>query len=139
MGYAFSFNVVLILGGVNVGAYVHYPTISTEMLVRVRSRKRGHTNSDVISSSTILSQGKLLYVHQWPFCCHGDSITRQVLPILHVLLRPISAQGVVCHGQLVVDEGTYRLRFDPYRPTDRVSALLASVDFVESDGVIETS
>jgi alpha-1,2-mannosyltransferase len=60
MGYAFTFNVVKLLTGVKIGAYVHYPTISTDMLARVKSRQRGHTNSDTISSSAILSRGKLL-------------------------------------------------------------------------------
>lgn len=60
MGYAFTFYVAIILGGIPVGAYVHYPTISTNMLERVKSRKTGHTNSDAISSSSVLSQGKLL-------------------------------------------------------------------------------
>lgn len=61
MGYAFTFHVVRILGGIPVGAYVHYPTISTDMLERVKSRRKGHTNSDAISSSSVLSRGKLLY------------------------------------------------------------------------------
>jgi hypothetical protein len=62
MGYAFTFHVVSILAQVPVGAYIHYPTISTDMLKRVKSRKRWHTNSDIISSSSVLSYGKLLYV-----------------------------------------------------------------------------
>ena len=64
MGYAFTFFVMKILcwGRVPIGAYVHYPTISTEMLSRVRSRKRWHTNDDRISSSSTLSFGKLMYV-----------------------------------------------------------------------------
>lgn len=62
MGYAFTFPVVSVLGGIPVGAYVHYPTISTDMLARVKSRKSWHTNSDWISSSVILSQAKLLCV-----------------------------------------------------------------------------
>ncbi|KAI0931011.1 hypothetical protein AcV7_005038 [Taiwanofungus camphoratus] len=61
MGYAFTFHVVRLLGRIPVGAYVHYPTISTDMLARVKSRKKWHTNSDTISSSTVLSKGKLLY------------------------------------------------------------------------------
>ncbi|KZT64178.1 glycosyltransferase family 4 protein [Daedalea quercina L-15889] len=61
MGYAFTFHVVRLLGNAPVGAYVHYPTISTDMLERVRSRKKWHTNSDAISSSDVLSKGKLLY------------------------------------------------------------------------------
>ncbi|EMD39617.1 glycosyltransferase family 4 protein [Gelatoporia subvermispora B] len=61
MGYAFTFQVVSWLGNSPIGAYVHYPTISTDMLERVKSRKKWHTNSDAISSSSILSKGKLLY------------------------------------------------------------------------------
>ena len=61
MCYAFTFVIVKIMAGIPVGAYVHYPTISTEMLARVKSRRAGHTNSDAISSSTVLSLGKLLY------------------------------------------------------------------------------
>jgi len=61
MGYAFTFHVVILLGRIPVGAYVHYPTISTDMLARVKSRTKWHTNTDKISSSTTLSHTKLLY------------------------------------------------------------------------------
>ncbi|KAI0684595.1 hypothetical protein C8T65DRAFT_748628 [Cerioporus squamosus] len=61
MGYAFTFPVVSLLGNIPVGAYVHYPTISTTMLSRVKSRTAGVTNSAAISSSSVLSTGKLLY------------------------------------------------------------------------------
>ncbi|KJA23300.1 glycosyltransferase family 4 protein [Hypholoma sublateritium FD-334 SS-4] len=61
MGYAFTFHVVSQLGQIPIGAYVHYPTISSNMLERVKSRKTGHTNSGAISSSLILSHLKLLY------------------------------------------------------------------------------
>jgi ALG11 mannosyltransferase N-terminus len=60
MGYAFTFHVVILLGRISVGAYVHYPTISTDMLARVKSRTKWHTNTDKISSSTTLSHAKLL-------------------------------------------------------------------------------
>ncbi|KAI5123105.1 hypothetical protein M0805_001461 [Coniferiporia weirii] len=63
MGYAFTFPVVRVLGAgrVPVGAYVHYPTISTEMLARVKARRRGYANANAISSSAALSSAKLLY------------------------------------------------------------------------------
>ncbi|KAI0299360.1 mannosyltransferase [Multifurca ochricompacta] len=61
MGYAFTFHVVAWLAGIPIGAYVHYPTISTDMLARVEARRATYANSNVISSSTILSRGKLLY------------------------------------------------------------------------------
>jgi alpha-1,2-mannosyltransferase len=60
MGYAFTFHVVALLGRIPVGAYVHYPTISTDMLARVKSRRKWHTNADEISSSSTLSHAKLL-------------------------------------------------------------------------------
>ncbi|KAK1220674.1 asparagine-linked glycosylation protein [Marasmius sp. AFHP31] len=61
MGYAFTFHVVKWVARIPVGAYVHYPTISMDMLKRVQSRQRGHTNSGAISSSFILSSAKLIY------------------------------------------------------------------------------
>ncbi|KAG1761770.1 hypothetical protein EDD22DRAFT_1031025 [Suillus occidentalis] len=41
MGYAFTFHVVawITKGSKPMGAYVHYPTISTDMLARVKARK----------------------------------------------------------------------------------------------------
>ena len=53
--YAFTFHVVKWVGG------IHYPTISIDMLPCVQSRKQWHTNSDAISSSNVLSGGKLWY------------------------------------------------------------------------------
>ncbi|KIK67311.1 glycosyltransferase family 4 protein [Collybiopsis luxurians FD-317 M1] len=61
MGYAFTFHVVTLLAGIPIGAYIHYPTISINMLARVRSQKKWHNNSDRISSSSWLSRAKLLY------------------------------------------------------------------------------
>ena len=60
MGYAFTFHVVAWLTGIPTGAYVHYPTISTDMLARVQSRRTTYANSEAITSSTVLSRGKLL-------------------------------------------------------------------------------
>jgi len=60
MGYAFTFHVVAWLAGIPVGAYVHYPTISTDMLARVESRRTTYANSNAISSSTALSRVKLM-------------------------------------------------------------------------------
>jgi alpha-1,2-mannosyltransferase len=60
MGYAFTFPLFSLLG-VRVGAYVHYPTISTEMISRVSHRRVGVTNSSNISKSWFLSNAKLWY------------------------------------------------------------------------------
>ncbi|EJD50804.1 mannosyltransferase [Auricularia subglabra TFB-10046 SS5] len=67
MGYAFSFHVVRALGGIPVAAYVHYPTISSDMLARVAERKAWHTNAGAIARSPILSYAKLLYYRVFAF------------------------------------------------------------------------
>lgn len=72
MGYAFAFNTVALLSvaagqPVPVGAYVHYPTISTTMVSRVRARAPGVTNATAVASSSILSHAKLLCVPTLPF------------------------------------------------------------------------
>ncbi|KAG1727063.1 glycosyltransferase family 4 protein [Suillus paluster] len=63
MGYAFTFHVVawITKGSIPMGAYVHYPTISTDMLARVKARKVGHTNRGDVAGSVVLSRGKIWY------------------------------------------------------------------------------
>ncbi|KAG2125816.1 glycosyltransferase family 4 protein [Suillus clintonianus] len=63
MGYAFTFHVVawITKGSIPMGAYVHYPTISTDMLARVKARKAGHTNRGDVAGSLVLSYGKIWY------------------------------------------------------------------------------
>ena len=71
MGYAFTFHVVACLAKIPIGAYVHYPTISTDMLARVKERKKWHTNAGDVSSSVLKTRLKLLWVPlSIPFC--GD-------------------------------------------------------------------
>lgn len=61
MGYAFTFPIFLNLARIPIGAYVHYPTISTEMLKRIHHRTSTYQNSSAISSSLVLSYLKVLY------------------------------------------------------------------------------
>lgn len=62
MGYAFTYPVMRAFNrSVPIGAYVHYPTISTDMLQRVKSRKAGHTNDAAVAGSALRSQAKLWY------------------------------------------------------------------------------
>lgn len=44
MGYAFTLPIFKYIGGCKIGSYVHYPTISTDMLRRVQSRVSAHNN-----------------------------------------------------------------------------------------------
>ncbi|KAL0963687.1 hypothetical protein UPYG_G00309590 [Umbra pygmaea] len=61
MGYAFTLPIFRYLGGCGVGSYVHYPTVSTDMLSVVRERNPRFNNSDSISSNPLLSAAKVLY------------------------------------------------------------------------------
>jgi alpha-1,2-mannosyltransferase len=110
MGYAFTFPIVRWVAEIPVGAYVHYPTVNTDMLGRVKSRIQWHTNSDAISSSSVLSKAKLLYyrlfIYYYALCLrsasfimvnsswtqnHINAILRQrdiPLDILHVVPSP---------------------------------------------------
>ncbi|EST08449.1 Glycosyl transferase, family 1 [Kalmanozyma brasiliensis GHG001] len=62
MGYAFTYPVCrLFAWNLPVGAYVHYPVISTDMLRRVSKRQAGHTNDAATASSLLRSSVKLAY------------------------------------------------------------------------------
>ncbi|CAD6588962.1 MAG: asparagine-linked glycosylation protein, partial [Tremellales sp. Tagirdzhanova-0007] len=62
MGYAFIFPFVRLIAGreVATGAYIHYPTVSADMVKRVRKRSAGVENGGA-SSSWLRTQVKLLY------------------------------------------------------------------------------
>ncbi|XP_072253508.1 GDP-Man:Man(3)GlcNAc(2)-PP-Dol alpha-1,2-mannosyltransferase-like [Leuresthes tenuis] len=64
MGYAFTLPIFRYLGGCKVASYVHYPTVSTDMLSVVRERNPRFNNADFISRNPILSALKVVY-----YCC----------------------------------------------------------------------
>ncbi|CAD5110778.1 DgyrCDS144 [Dimorphilus gyrociliatus] len=66
MGYAFTLPIAKIIGS-KVGCYVHYPTISTDMLDKVSSRKAAHNNSQLVAKSSILSSVKHSYYRLFAF------------------------------------------------------------------------
>ncbi|XP_022800947.1 GDP-Man:Man(3)GlcNAc(2)-PP-Dol alpha-1,2-mannosyltransferase-like [Stylophora pistillata] len=61
MGYAFTLPMFRYLGGCQVGCYVHYPTISTDMLSRVGDQTVSYNNAAYISNSRVLSTVKSIY------------------------------------------------------------------------------
>ncbi|KAF7214992.1 GDP-Man:Man(3)GlcNAc(2)-PP-Dol alpha-1,2-mannosyltransferase [Nothobranchius furzeri] len=61
MGYAFTLPLFRYLGGCSVGSYVHYPTISTDMLSVVRERHPRINNPDFVANNLFLSAFKLVY------------------------------------------------------------------------------
>lgn len=61
-GWAFPYPLVR-LAGSRVAAYVHYPTISTDMLQRVWDREPLYNNNEEVASSPARSLAKLAYYH----------------------------------------------------------------------------
>ncbi|XP_021371207.1 GDP-Man:Man(3)GlcNAc(2)-PP-Dol alpha-1,2-mannosyltransferase-like isoform X1 [Mizuhopecten yessoensis] len=61
MGYAFTIPLFKYFGRCKVCCYVHYPTISTDMLEKVSSRTEAFNNASFISQSRLLSTVKLQY------------------------------------------------------------------------------
>jgi alpha-1,2-mannosyltransferase len=60
-GCAFSFFVARILAGCQVAAYVHYPTISTDMLAMVWERRPSYNHNVNIAKSALVTYIKLIY------------------------------------------------------------------------------
>ena len=61
MGYAFTLPFFKFLGGCKVACYVHYPTISTNMLQRVSQREATYNNASIVSNSSVLTGVKIIY------------------------------------------------------------------------------
>jgi len=61
MGYAFTYPIVRLLAGeqIVIGTYTHYPTVSTDMVKRVKERSFGVENAGA-SGSWYKTQIKLL-------------------------------------------------------------------------------
>ncbi|XP_019385541.1 PREDICTED: GDP-Man:Man(3)GlcNAc(2)-PP-Dol alpha-1,2-mannosyltransferase [Crocodylus porosus] len=67
MGYAFTLPLFKYLGGCPVGCYVHYPTISTDMLSVVRNQNTSYNNTAFITKNPFLSKLKLVYYFFFAF------------------------------------------------------------------------
>lgn len=61
MGYAFTIPIFKYIGGCKVGCYVHYPTVSTDMLQRVADRRTIHNNASIVSNNRLFSSVKVIY------------------------------------------------------------------------------
>mgnify|MGYP002385538135 CR=1 FL=1 len=60
-GAAFTFVVAKLLAGCAVGAYVHYPTITTEMVSAVAEQRPSHNNDGAVAASAAATRAKLAY------------------------------------------------------------------------------
>uniref|UniRef100_A0A1L8E440 GDP-Man:Man(3)GlcNAc(2)-PP-Dol alpha-1,2-mannosyltransferase n=2 Tax=Nyssomyia neivai TaxID=330878 RepID=A0A1L8E440_9DIPT len=61
MGYAFTFPIFRFLVGARVAGYVHYPTISSDMLKRVKARTLAHNNKNYVAKNPFLTWIKIFY------------------------------------------------------------------------------
>ncbi|CAI9722378.1 Hypothetical predicted protein [Octopus vulgaris] len=73
MGYAFTLPLFRYLGGCQVSCYVHYPTISTDMISLITDQTATYNNSASISSNPVLSRLKLIYynIFAWIYSLVG--------------------------------------------------------------------
>ncbi|XP_053312297.1 GDP-Man:Man(3)GlcNAc(2)-PP-Dol alpha-1,2-mannosyltransferase [Spea bombifrons] len=91
MGYAFTLPLFKYIGGCRVGCYVHYPTISTDMLSVVRSQHSRFNNSTYISNNTVLSRMKLIYytlfalLYGWVGSCSDIIMVNSTWTFNHIL------------------------------------------------------
>ncbi|KAL9185136.1 hypothetical protein ACHAXT_002913 [Thalassiosira profunda] len=67
-GCAFTFFVAKVLAGCKVATYVHYPTISTDMLSLVRERRPSYNNDAKIAANPLVTYAKLAYYSMFAVC-----------------------------------------------------------------------
>ncbi|KAG5868191.1 hypothetical protein JTB14_030264 [Gonioctena quinquepunctata] len=74
-GFTFTLPLFKYIGGCKTGCYIHYPTITNEMLKRVSNRQAIYNNRGVIARSPVLTMGKLLYYHvfAWAYSLAGQA------------------------------------------------------------------
>ena len=61
MGYAFTLPIFKYIGDSKTCSYVHYPTISTDMLSKVTERQADFNNAGFIARNAFLSKVKIIY------------------------------------------------------------------------------
>ena len=67
-GWAFGYPLLKLLDPrTRVAAYVHYPTVSSDMLLRVKNREASYNNRAVVSRSRVLSLAKALYYQMFAY------------------------------------------------------------------------
>ncbi|KRX70147.1 GDP-Man:Man(3)GlcNAc(2)-PP-Dol alpha-1,2-mannosyltransferase, partial [Trichinella sp. T6] len=60
-GFAFLLPMFRYVGGCKTACYIHYPTISTDMLEIVKEKKAAYNHAEWISNSVLFSAAKLYY------------------------------------------------------------------------------
>ncbi|XP_073988862.1 ALG11 alpha-1,2-mannosyltransferase [Rhodnius prolixus] len=73
MGFAFTLPLFSFIGGCTTACYVHYPTISTDMLKRISARQLATNNRMTVARSPALSALKIIYyrIFAWMYSFCG--------------------------------------------------------------------
>ena len=66
-GFQFTYIIAKIWFGCKVVAYIHYPTISTDMLTVVKDQKESFNNRGLVAKSKFLSNFKILYYNLFAY------------------------------------------------------------------------
>ncbi|XP_018324805.1 GDP-Man:Man(3)GlcNAc(2)-PP-Dol alpha-1,2-mannosyltransferase [Agrilus planipennis] len=89
-GCSFTLPLFKYIGGCKTGCYVHYPTITTDMLKRVQNRTAMYNNRPIIARSPVLSMGKLTYyrifawMYSWAGQCSDSTIVNSTFTQRHL-------------------------------------------------------
>ncbi|KAF2896348.1 hypothetical protein ILUMI_09811 [Ignelater luminosus] len=89
-GYTFTLPLFKYIGGCITGCYVHYPTITTDMLRRVSNRVALYNNRTIIARSPFLTAGKLFYyrifaaLYSWAGQCSDSSLVNSTFTLEHL-------------------------------------------------------
>ncbi|VEN53205.1 unnamed protein product [Callosobruchus maculatus] len=97
-GYTFTLPIFKYLAGCKTGSYIHYPTITNEMLKRVSNRNSLYNNRSIIARSPILTMVKLFYYNIFACCysaagqCCDITLVNSTFTLEHLLMlwnRPL--------------------------------------------------
>jgi alpha-1,2-mannosyltransferase len=111
VGIPFAYPFLVVLSGVRVACFIHYPVISTDMLSAVRSRRASFNNSSRIANSYVLTQCKVGYYRAFAtlYSCAGWFATAVMtnsswtkghicalwgLPVVPIVFPPVNIKGL---------------------------------------------
>lgn len=106
MGYAFTLPLFKYFGGCKVGCYVHYPTISTDMLKRVKSRTYAHNNRNIVAKNPFLTWIKLTYYRIFAWVKNVDVYVVLLLSQMHIFVLALQSSRSQCsdnYGEFYMD------------------------------------
>lgn len=114
MGYAFTLPLFRYLGGCKVGCYVHYPTISIDMLRRVKARVYAHNNANYVTRNPFLTWIKTLYYQLFAKVCYRwrQYFAFKVYTFLSPYFIVVQSDGSQCsyrYGEFIVDRESHTI------------------------------